>query len=228
MKKLKNLLIPLALLCALLVMSYESSAAQTDSDVAIPSERMSEIFDMAIHYSYGETGENYSLETDPVMQEVWTLRGDELRLFLDFEGVINLVSAEFFPPVGVGARGEPNPEQVTDAVRVTSVLNRQKQRELFNVAQRQVFDANTGPDVALNELEQDFVDAIQIRLEAVATDQGETIFPSAHFQRREFIVDAIDAKGYRIYLDSDRELEAQAEALELKIAAEEAAAESQD
>lgn len=227
MLKIKNLLISVALLCALVVVSVRNSAAQTDSDTTISPERMSEILDMAIHYNYNETDERYSFETDPVMQEVWKLRGEELRLYLDFDEAFELVSDEFFPPVGVGVSGNPNQEEVTSAIRVTSVLNRQKQSEIINIAQERVFGTGIGPYVALNELEQSFLNAVQVRLEAVSTGQSETLFSSAHFQRREFVVHAIEKEGYRLYMDVDEDLMARAEALEREIEAQEAATENQ-
>ena len=191
-------------------------SASFQPTIAQPSEtnemeKLSGILDKAMHYRFTQIDSDYDFETDPVMQEIWALRGEELRYYLDFNEVFNVVRSEFFAPVSLTKEGSPDLKQLAEQRSVAEVLSLKRQHELAQLAQQEVFglSGNTDglPDV-LGDVEEAFFDALQEQLDAVQKGTGDQYFSDAYLNYRATIITLVEAYDYKLYTPIDQELHA--------------------
>ena len=106
----------------------------------------------------------------------------------------------------MGTDGLPNKEQLVSSNYSTPLSTTEKQLELAKMAQQQLFGTENSSDALLNNVEREFLVALQSRLEAVINGQGEQIFSQSYLQRRAFMVEAVGEHDYRLYTPVDEEL----------------------
>jgi hypothetical protein len=144
---------------------------------------------LAVRYRFEETAEEYPVAHDPtIMEMIASLRGDELRYFLDSIEAINQVQTIMFPP------SFPEVEQ-------TNGLALPKERELVEIVTDVVFSKG-GEDADLTQLgkqEQAYILELQTILEAIVKGNGDTFFNTEYLEYRARIIPFIEDTNAELF-----------------------------
>ncbi len=171
--------------------------AANDSASQISSERLSQIAKMAIHYHIEPQETEPIFDNDPIMQEIWSLRGIELQTYLDFGEAFSLARQEFDNQIDSNT-GIPDDFKLT---------------ELALIAQQELFfpeDLDSGRSNLQNPNELKFMEIIQTYLQAVIDGDAEDFFSEQYKLTRSTIIEQVEKNNYRLYtydLDVLKQLE---------------------
>lgn len=149
-------------------------------------EKIYQAWMLAVRYRFEETVEETH---DPdILEEIASLRGDNLGYFLDSIEAINQVQTTMFPPSSM------------DSEWVES-LTLSEERELVEIVTATVF--LTGRDsesiTELSEREQAYIDSLLTFLTAIARDEGDSVFDAKYLEYRARIIPFIEDTGLELF-----------------------------
>ena len=156
----------------------------TNKTVEITPERFSRIAEMAIHYYIEPQEEEPVFESDPIMQEIWVLRGNELRTYMDFSEVFRMAKVEFY----------------TQNMLESQRINDARLTKLAQAAQQSLFSSQDfTPLEPISSNEAQFIDTIQNNLKIVMDGQSNQLFSQQYKLQRDVVIELVEKNGYKLY-----------------------------
>lgn len=151
---------------------------------------------LAVRYRFEEIPGNYDINQDPKMGEIWSLRGDDLRYFLDFIEAINQVQNIMFPPSS------------SENTRTQSITL-DEERELIGIVTEDVFfrGANNRTIQASSEHDKVYVAELSMILNAILNGDGDKFFTSEYLQYRTGIIAFIEDTGSKLFNPSEEAID---------------------
>jgi hypothetical protein len=151
---------------------------------------------LAVRYRFEEIPDNYDINRDPKMGEIWGLRGDGLRYFLDFIEAINQVQTIMFPPS-------------SSSSAPTQSMTLHEERELIEMVTDRIFfrGLNTQRMQVLSEHDKAYVAELEMILNAIVEDVGDSFFTPEYLQYRAEIIPFVEATGAELFNPSQEAID---------------------
>lgn len=163
-----------------------------DINSGIKQDEVYEVWLLATRYKFEVVPSGYDQELDSKNEMIASLRGDNLRNFLDFIEAVNQAQNTVFPP------SSPN-SKPPEIISVT------EEKRLVEMVLANVFDAvDYGDSEDLNELEWEYVLELQTILETIIEGDEDKVFSEKYLNYRRDIILFIEDTDIGLFTPSQR------------------------
>lgn len=148
---------------------------------------------LAVRYRFEEIPDNYDISQDPKMQEIWNLRGNDLRYFLDSIEAINQVQNAMFPPVA------------SDTETASSITLAQEYK-LIEIVTESLFakGSETQNSKRLSESDKAYIKELGMVLNAIMRGDGDGSFTQEYLEYRDQIIPFIEDTEAKLFNPSQK------------------------
>lgn len=142
------------------------------------------IWTLVMRYNFEDIGENYTFESDPKMHAIWSLRGDELRYFLDFKQALNMAEQH------VGPNSVPFNH---------TLISNERRVEIISLVEADMFGLPQVNEKPLSVSEINYVSELKEGLAAIMSGTSDLYFDETYVIERDVTILYIEDTNARLF-----------------------------